>query len=381
MIADGTRAREQFRAKGRQRTHMTTMLLAVVAAAAAATPRLTTDDVSGVTVTALGTSSSFHPTIPDAQRHVRKLRAAGATGEIVLEIEGTHPPFSVGKQDSGLHTKARTVYRGKGDRTRISGGTEIPPSLFKPSAANPALLTADISSLNLDPASFGEIAAAECVHTCSTTRAVLSFNDEEMTLARWPNVDRATGRNVYTHVKSPAGESGGFVYAPDNATVRMRVLNWATEGGGWLHGYWQFDWADCYRKIVQAKLMPAVWLVQIAGQFHPTVAVNGSVGDTFRVGTVVSGGPDDPRDGDCKKYWNVSTTNVLERQHHGINEPWVVVAPLACGNTGQTVVSSNFTPAGMNLQVNISPADVTPGSNARFYATNLLSGEIFFSHP
>lgn len=332
------------------------------------------DDVSGVTVVSGmdGSSSSFHPTIPQAQRHVRMLRAAGATGEIVLEIEGTHPPFSVGQRDSGLHPNARTVYRGKGAKTRISGGTEIPPALFKPSAANPALLTADISSLNLDLASFGEIAAAECVHTCATTRAVLSFGDEEMTLARWPNIDRAKGRNVYTHVKSP-GESGGFVYAPDNATVRARVLNWAKEGGGWLHGYWEFDWADCYRKIVQAELMPAVWEVQIAGQFHPTVAVNGSAGATFRVGTVASGGPDDPRDGACMKYWNVTTTNVLER-HYGDSKPWVVVAPLACGNTHQWVASANFTPAGMNVQVDISPADVTPGSNARFYATNLLSG-------
>ena len=29
---------------------------------------------------------------------------------------------------------------------------------------------------------------------CSTTRALISFGDEEMPLARWPTFDRATGR-------------------------------------------------------------------------------------------------------------------------------------------------------------------------------------------
>jgi hypothetical protein len=350
-----------------------------------------TSDQPVVTVTISGTaaaaaaSSSSHPTIPEAQRHVRGLRTAGVTGEIVLDIEGAHPPFSVGRQDSGLHDNARTVYRGKGAKTRISGGVEIPPSLFKHSgsSANPALLTADISSLNLDPASFGEIAAAECVHTCSTTCALLSFNDEEMILARWPDFDRATGRNVYTHLKSPSSGAGSFVYAPDNATVKARVLNWAKEGGGWLHGYWQFDWADCYREIVQAELMPAIWEVQIVGQFHPTVGVNGSLGDTFRIRAVPSGGPDDPRHGDCQKNWKVATQNVLEQKHAGIGKPWAVVAPLACGNTGQKIAASNFTPAGLDVKVTFSPADITPGSNARFYATNLLSeldspGEYFF---
>ena len=47
------------------------------------------DDVSRVTVTVspgVAASPSSHPTIPEAQRHVRGLRAAGATGEIVLDI-------------------------------------------------------------------------------------------------------------------------------------------------------------------------------------------------------------------------------------------------------------------------------------------------------
>ena len=155
-----------------------------------------------VTVTATATAgahslpASTHSNIAGAQHRVRELRAAGVAGEIVLVIgAGVHPPFSVEASDSGLHSDARTVYRGTGPRTLISGGTEVPPSLFKPnpSASSPARLTADITSLGLDPAAFGSIVAAECVHTCSTTRAMLSFGGAEMTLARWPNYDRARG--------------------------------------------------------------------------------------------------------------------------------------------------------------------------------------------
>ena len=50
------------------------------------------------------------------------------------------------------------------------------------------------------------------------------------------------GRNVYTHLAT--GGPGSFVVAPDNATMKARMLRWATEGSGWLHGYWEFDWAS-----------------------------------------------------------------------------------------------------------------------------------------
>ena len=360
-----------------------------------ASPSRTIPATVVVTASDGAAAASSHPTVAEAQRHVRGLRAAGVASTIVLDLsEGTHPPFSVGARDSGLYPNARTVYRGKGPATRISGGTEIPASLFKPSTgANPAVLTADIASLGLDPASFGEIVAAACSppDVCATTRALLSFDDEEMILARWPNFDRggtggggggggasSKGRNVYTHLKSSGGP-GGFVYAPDNATVRARALGWAKERGGYLHGYWEFDWADCYRKIEQVEVIEApTWEVHVAGtEFSTTVGVDGGPQDAFRVSTVASGGPDDPRHGDCNRSWSVRTQNVLERTHDNTTAPnatsWEVVAALACGNTEQHVASASFAPGGVDLNVTFSPADTTPGANARFYATNLLS--------
>jgi hypothetical protein len=313
-------------------------------------------------------------TIRHAQQHVRDLRAAGASGEIVLDIGiGMHPPFSVSANDSGLHASARTIYRGKGTKTRISGGTEIPPALFKPSKnlQGGTLLTADISSLKLDPTSFGEIVAADCIHTCATTRAMLSFNDEEMTLARWPNFDRAQGRNVYTHLVS--GGSGSFVVSPDDASVKARMLQWGKEGTGWVHGYWEWDWADCYRKIAGVTPTGSVWTIRISGSMpgqSPTLVLNGTAEDAFRVRAVATGGPDDPRHGICKT-WNVSTQNILEQSHD--NKTWALGAALDCGNGVQKIASANYSPPGNNLEFTFTPADKSPKKNARFYATNLLS--------
>ena len=291
-----------------------------------------------VTVTVVDSEvSSKFTTVAEAQHHVRSLRAAGSQDDITIAIgEGVHAPFTIGASDSGFSADGRTIYRGSGGKTKISGGTEIPPGLFKPSKFFPArwelhisgnkihqrtiflngtedelfrvrtvaaggpddprhgvckhyrvntqnilemshdnrtwalaaaldcgngwqkitsatftaartLLTADISSLNIDHASFGEIKAGNCIHVCATTRAMLSFNGERMVLARWPNFDTTAGRNVYAHLAS--GDAGSFVVEESDADVKARMLGWAAAGTGWVHGYWDQDWADCYRKI------------------------------------------------------------------------------------------------------------------------------------
>ena len=309
--------------------------LASVVVMCAFLPRSKGGEVT-VTVAESEASSKFD-TVAEAQHYVRGLRAAGSRHGVTIAIgEGVHGPVTIGASDSGFSADARTVYRGSGRKTHISGGTEIPPALFEPSKFFPArwelhisgnkihqrtiflngteddlfrvrtvaaggpddprhgqckhyrvntqnilemsrdnrtwalaaaldcgngwqkitsatftaartLLTADISSLNIDHASFGEIKAGSCIHECATTRAMLSFNGERMVLARWPNFDTTTGRNVYAHLAS--GGTGSFVVEEGDAGVKARMLQWAAAGTGWVHGYWDTDWADCYRKI------------------------------------------------------------------------------------------------------------------------------------
>ena len=85
-----------------------------------------------------GSAINPFPSIPEAQEHVRQLRVGGEIGEVVIHIaKGLYPPFAVHGGDSGLHAGPKTIYRGVGINTRISGGTEIPPSLFKPTKTLP----------------------------------------------------------------------------------------------------------------------------------------------------------------------------------------------------------------------------------------------------
>ncbi len=66
----------------------------------------------------------------------------------------------------------------------------------------------------------------------------LFFNDKPMTIARWPNVGYATIADV-----PKEGGNATFAYAGDRPT------RWKNAPDGWLHGYWQFDWADSYTPI------------------------------------------------------------------------------------------------------------------------------------
>jgi parallel beta-helix repeat protein len=66
----------------------------------------------------------------------------------------------------------------------------------------------------------------------------LFFQDRPMTLARWPN---AGWEKVGT---SPAGgDDDSFAYTGD------RPLRWCQDDDVWVHGYWNWDWADSYLKI------------------------------------------------------------------------------------------------------------------------------------
>ena len=82
---------------------MTSVATAVLLLAISSSSRTAAE----VTVTVLDdatTAVAVHPTVAEAQRHVRRLRAAGVAREIVLDLSaGVHPPFAVGAADSGLH--------------------------------------------------------------------------------------------------------------------------------------------------------------------------------------------------------------------------------------------------------------------------------------
>ncbi len=79
----------------------------------------------------------------------------------------------------------------------------------------------------------------------------LFFNGQRMTVARWPN-------NSFAHIAEPLDNDPqddghgrkigrlpfGFRYAEDRPSL------WKNDGNIWVHGYWSWDWADTYERVL-----------------------------------------------------------------------------------------------------------------------------------
>ena len=76
----------------------------------------------------------------------------------------------------------------------------------------------------------------------------LFVDGRAMTLARYPNLAFENGSRTPAHARwaridEVLDEQEDFI------TEDLRVLRWAAEPEGWLHGYWGFDWADSHIRI------------------------------------------------------------------------------------------------------------------------------------
>jgi parallel beta-helix repeat protein len=158
--------------------------------------------------------------------------------------------LSLGKEDSGTQA-ASVVYRALPSKeVRITGARSIPRQAFA-AVADPAVLKrldpaarqkvlqADLRALGID--NFGEVLP-------QGKRAELYFNDEPLTLARWPNegfvkiADVVGGEPIKVH--GIAGDQiGKFTIDGD------RPGRWKDEKELWLHGYWFWDWSEQYQKV------------------------------------------------------------------------------------------------------------------------------------
>lgn len=151
------------------------------------------------------------------------------------------------QQDSG-DVEHPIAYRAvTGDDVRILGGRVLPVSVFQPVVATDvlarleesvrtrvlhvALRTVDISEFGTYPDIFGGAAFVP----------ELFFNDERMTLARWPNDGWANFNKVIESGPAPwrnhSSDKLGIFEFPSE-----RLARWRTAPAVWLNGYWCFDW-------------------------------------------------------------------------------------------------------------------------------------------
>lgn len=122
-----------------------------------------------------------------------------------------------------------------GEPVRITGGRRL--TGFTPSSGRPNVWQADLKAQGITD--FGKLTARGFGRSPAPAALELFFNGKPMPLARWPNRGWAYIDTV------PGGAQGGRFTV---ATERIRL--WAGAPDAWVHGYWTYDWADSYERIV-----------------------------------------------------------------------------------------------------------------------------------
>jgi hypothetical protein len=157
--------------------------------------------------------------------------------------------FQLGTNDSG-ETNRPVVYRAvEGEEVRLVGGRTLPAKAFQPvrapdilqrleAAARPHVRRADLRSLGItNYGTFPDQFSGAALVT------ELFFNDQRMTLARWPNDNWAEFSKVIESGPAPwrkhaSDKPGAFAYDGD------RPARWLRAPAVWLQGYWCFDWSS-----------------------------------------------------------------------------------------------------------------------------------------
>ena len=159
--------------------------------------------------------------------------AHGARIEVRCGTYTLEKPLQLGPQNSGLTLAAY----GK-EKPVISGGHAV--TGWKP-VTDPAVLE------RLDESVRGKVLQAE-LGPVAGDRLELFFQNQPMTVARWPNtgfvkivdVVEQDGHQIHGNKGSKTGK---FIYDGD------RPNRWTGEKDLWLHGYWFWDWADQRQQV------------------------------------------------------------------------------------------------------------------------------------
>ena len=136
-----------------------------------------------------------------------------------------------------------------GEQVRISGGPTLAGDAFMPVADEKVLarlrLAARGKIVQADLSRLGDLQLAAYPDTFRGVPATpeLFFNDQRMTVARWPNEGWATIAGIVDGGAEPrygdqSGRPGVFTYSGDDPA------RWNVDAGVWLHGYWCYDWYD-----------------------------------------------------------------------------------------------------------------------------------------
>lgn len=212
--------------------------------------------------------------LEQARDALRRLAAAGeSTAGSTVWINGGDyrrlASFVLDARDGGSEGAPITYRARPRAKVRLLGGPVI--TAFQP-VRNPAVLwrlkpaarsnvvMADLKAAGVRD--FGHFSRRGFSLTAPASHLELFFNGTPMTVAQWPNAGSfltlsGVGEPDTNEWKQPVGKpAGGFLFDPKN------LGKWAASNEIWAHGYWSWDWANSYERVV--RIDPATGAVQTA---------------------------------------------------------------------------------------------------------------------
>lgn len=249
------------------------------------------DTASGRAAAAKGADGPFL-TLERARDEIRKLKQSGKLPTaIIVELQpGTYElvrPLELTAEDSGT-PDCPITYRarppgearprneaGPRNEVRLVGGKVLRG--FQP-VTDSALLA------RLDPAARGKVVQVDLkAHGIddfgapsggwgqnTDNRLELFYNDEPLTIARWPNkgfvhVAAVTDEEPVDVRGTKGSKTPKFYY--DEKELGDRPRRWAAEADLWIHGWWFWDWAEGRQPL--ESIDPTSHLVTMKPPVHP----------------------------------------------------------------------------------------------------------------
>jgi hypothetical protein len=204
-----------------------------------------------------GTEAKPFATLERARNAIRTLKKK--EGSTVFVRTGAYQiaaSFVLGPEDSGTANAPVVWQAAPRQEVRLFGGRTLPAKSFGPVtdktvlnrldlAARQKVLQADLRALGIK-----ELGSYPDIFRGVPAVPELFFNDQRMTLARWPNEGWATMAGII--------DSGTSSDPPSNAPPRPGTFEytgdaparWNIESGVWLLGYWCYDW---YEEAIKVK--------------------------------------------------------------------------------------------------------------------------------
>ena len=208
-------------------------------------------------------------TLERARDGVRELKRANQVprGGLTIWLRGGDymrtNALALTAADSG-EPEAPIVWRAYGDEpARLLGGRRLKG--FQPvtdtvvlaqfdESVRRRILELDLHSIGLT--NFGEMHSRGFGRPTTPAHCELFFAGHPMTLARWPNEGASekiagfpvgSGKND-DHGGNIGELAGGFLYSGE------RPRRWRDTSDLWVHGYWAWDWANSYERVVTLDL-------------------------------------------------------------------------------------------------------------------------------